>query len=230
MKYKILLNLLASWWIVSTASAVTITVQGGGFFESDGTTLVSVGSLGVLVVDTAGDGFLSLAELDGFAVTQNTFWGDDDYLLAVMPAADGIPGFFNTDLPNINYGVGLSEGDKIGFYWFPELDTPGASLSPALSWGFYRNDAADEAVGGSIGFTLPVNDTSALYLAFFTPEFSGVPEALGTIAAFTAMPGVSPVPEPSTYAALFGVVGLVFAARRRRRSRPGQGQSKTTGR
>lgn len=197
----------------SAPASILLTVQAGFFREADGVTLVAPGSVAALVVDTSGNGFGGIADLDGATVAQGNFW-DDDYVLGTFSAnADSS---FNDSFSGIIYSGALSEGDAIGFYWFPELSSIGGTLSADMSWGFYRTEVVDGNSGADIAFRMPT-DGFDYTLAFF--ENTLAPGALATPANFTAMAGAAAVPEASTFALFASMAGLLAAGFRRPRGR-----------
>lgn len=195
----------------SASASVLITVQGGFFYQSDGTTLVPEGSIGALVVDTTGNGFSSITDLGGLSATEGGLWGDD-YVLGIFSANSD--GTFNDSFPGVVYSGELTENDAMAFYWFPELTSVGGTLAASMSWGFYRTDVVDPNSGADMAFRMPV-DGFDYTLAFF--ENSLAPGALATPADFTAMPGMAAVPEPANLTLMAGLAGLGLAWHRRRR-------------
>lgn len=212
MKKRKLLGLLFIAAVSMTARAtVTLQVFGGPFFEPDGTTLVSENSIGILVADTTGNGFLTIESLAGFDLTVGDYWGDDLVMGVFGAASDSTIG---DTLSGLTYSGNFGEGDAIGFYWFPELFSVGGTITGTTSWGFYRTNLIDGNSGADMAFYMPTDGTDGT-LAFFHSGFAS--GAIASIADFTATSGASAVPEPGTSAALMGVVMLGFVAARRKR-------------
>ncbi|HVU22523.1 MAG TPA: PEP-CTERM sorting domain-containing protein [Opitutus sp.] len=201
---------------------VSIELQLGSFYQPDGVSLIPDGSVGVLVADTTGGGFLDIGDLGGMSTAVDSSWGADNHLTVlgafsfIEDVDSGIHFFFGNFVFDLTGN--LSPGDALGFYWFPEITTIGDVISLDMSWGFYRNNAVDVLTSDSnnIGFVVP-SDGSSPTLASF--DQSIVPGSLASVADFTTTAGTSAVPEPSTCALLAGLAGLTVAGWRRRRTR-----------
>jgi len=126
----------------------------------------------------------------------------------------------------IVFSADVSSLGQVGSGWqlnFAGLDAGGASIT----WEVSTDGSSYTSLGAGADVTLSGVDTlytvnaGAAYdnedTVFFRGTFSGVTsQALIDNVGISATGGVSVVPEPSTYAAIFGAIALAFAAARRR--------------
>lgn len=154
----------------SAAATVSIEFQLGAVN-------VPPGSLGVLVADTAGNGFQSPAGSPGTPLAAGSNLGPDDVVVTV---------FFNADLPEwgtqrgfagqfaaIDYGaLGVAEGQELILYVFPDraAGDPVRSGEPHLA--YRAGDLGELTANSSMGFALPA-DGGAYLLAALAPQTGG---------------------------------------------------------
>ena len=234
MKKLLIITILAP---LSGFGAFSIDFDIGNAFASGGGS-VPVGSKAVIVVDKANNGF------DGFSggstgmtnktLNVGTIFGDgptpDDEIIAILTAADGpgtSSGFsYAGAVSGVNQVAGtttISIGDRFAIYFFPGITTNGATLIAGTSYGFYAGESSGSAIptGSTTNWLVPADGTWAL--SAYNPTLHGEygqthNPALDPIdseltAAFTVPPVV---PEPSTYAAIFGLLALGVAIRRKK--------------
>jgi hypothetical protein len=104
---------------------------------------------------------------------------------------------FNTTYSgSIDYIIGSSAGNVIGYSY------AASSISGPSTIRFLRNASLDSG-------TVILSSINRAALTADSPNF--------TLNTLTAIAASSPIPEPSTYAALFGAAALGMAACRRRR-------------
>jgi len=193
--------------IVSQAN-VNLEVQLLDLFQSNGT-LITAGSKGILVASTTDSVFGQSDALLGLNLTVGSIFAGDDVVVGVMSASalDTNRGF--ADSVVVPYSGNLGEGDKLAFYWFPDIS--GSTVVGGSSYGFYRSDSIDSGAGGTVAFIAPATG-SALTLAYYDTANGG----MATKPEFTASLTV-PVPEPSTYALMgLGLVVVGLMARRKK--------------
>jgi len=213
----------------ATQASVTLSIDVGGMKQSNGTS-IAAGTIGILVVDSSGDGFSgstagSYSSIVGTQLTanQNLFGSTDDTILKVFSASDlsgsGDIGFSGS-LSGYTYGGAIGQSDKLAIYWFPGVTTSGATLGAGQSqMGFFRSDTFDSlsapggAGNGYTTFALPA-DGASLAISYYTtsPNLGGgiAPSSLQAFSIGAA------VPEPSRALLLgLGMVGML--ARRRRK-------------
>ena len=232
MKTLFILGLLS----VSANAAVTI---GGAILTQvkgpDGATAIPAGTLGMLIVDTAGDGFfstnitntgnsvlLSTQDPKLTTVSMNTTAGQlfgGERILSTF-ASVGTTGTFSNILTSVSI-AGL-ENKNFAIVWVPGvLNASKPAQLPELttSWGFIRGadwtlptsdagtftSSATDASGATSFFAPNATTGGALSTAFRT--VGTTPDAGG--AGFGAV-----IPEPS--AALLGALGALGLLRRRR--------------
>lgn len=230
MNTRILYLALLSFFICATAGAtVTINLKLGELTSGDSVTLPS-GTLWALISEnSSGDlpgGLLtdgSLYSNNNAGTIINAFGGqtisagsliDGGYVVATgsttPPSYSAGEGFIDAAISNFDFAAaGLSEGDKLGVYWFPGRSTASNTL-PTDSFeigGFHRTNTNVNS-GGNAGLVIPPDGqtvTPAYYDNNLTGNQSGI--------AATEFQAIA-VPEASTLL-LLGT-SLLFLARRRR--------------
>ena len=220
-----MMNKILRIFILFVASSVyafatfTIQFQAGNFTDRSGGLLLD-GSLGILVADTDGSGFSGLvdgsSDLIGSSLSVgNTLGASNVLILGITASSDiGTGGGGFSDFYSLNYSGDFGEGDDLGFYWFPEIDIIGSTISPSTDYGFYSSSVLDADAGADVSFTDNLPDSGSYSLATFDSSIDGSsPDPSFFQAQFT-----SAVPEPSTYALFAGVLTLGYIVVRRRRS------------
>lgn len=196
---------------------------------------IPVGSKGVIVVDSSRDGFSQGAALQTVTLGSATFGASDNFVIGVITGQDaGLGG--SGQLTN-GYGGAVSgltvvagntagvinPGDFLAIYWFPNITNTSTQLA-GQSYGFYAGEGAGLVPTGSdISWAIPADGFSGNLFAYspqaltdgasLTPDV-GDPTQLEFTAGLTVPPIV---PEPSTYAAVFGLLALGYAVRNRKR-------------
>lgn len=198
------------FWSSVTFASVTINFTGAEINDAAGSS-VGLGTVGILVVDSSGNGFSgstanTFSEIVGLSLTEGVSIGDDT-ILKVFTASDlgGAVGFASS-LVGYDYAGAIGGNDKLAIYWFPGITTIGGTVqSTQAEVGFYRSDSVD--VGADIGFVLPTSD-GTYNMGFFSTNFGGsvTPSSLN---AFNT------TPEPSRVLFLaLGGMGLLMRRRR----------------
>jgi len=150
-----------------------------------GDLLVGSDTVGILVVDRAGDGFLSpdhvSAEGTMLEVGEQVGLSDDVIVAVLKSSTDEFSigaGFLNaddeddSDSDSIDYdALQLSEGMPMIFYWFPGVTTTAAPLQAGGVFESFRATAPSNAPG-SIQFMLPA-DSGVFDLAYLAVADGG---------------------------------------------------------
>jgi hypothetical protein len=218
MKINTILVLLGVFavWATPSKAAVSFQLQ---YVIGQIPGLANGVSKALLVIDTAGDGFSGISDVDtnnttraalaNFSLTSGTSLGDD-LVLAVFTAEDigGVSGF-QTPLQNPQTFTTSSSfaGKQFGLYYFQA-----GSNALGNTFGFFRSDTPDGDLGGT--YVVP-GDGNLLSLLSVTTNaggsgvpFSGTPSVAGSIGT---------VPEPSRV--MLAAMGLgAFVLRRRRQA------------
>jgi len=145
-------------------------------------------------------------DADFAAPTSDSFYGGND-ILVFSGAFDSSTGFGPgtaflafTEIPLADYPIAQA---NLIIRWFPSL-TPGIESPGATFYGEYGFPQDSSWVAPSAG--------GSLHYQFVTAAVGGeFPDSAGYAGYQTA-----PIPEPSTYAAIFGALALGFVAYRRR--------------
>ncbi|MCH8476114.1 MAG: PEP-CTERM sorting domain-containing protein [Opitutales bacterium] len=204
-KIKILSTALISSLLfcgVASSQSVTLEINTGNFTNED--LVVTNGMPWGILIDTEGDGFdFGSSTLDPFALpgdgngaflsfggSQSTlyFHQVNETLETLVPIRpdDGYMTVANTVPINDGSSNNVSTGDSWALMWFTSTSNPGEL---GTSFGFL-----------DVGETLPAEGS--------TVDFSGSVDPSGS--QFYA------IPEPSTYAAIFGLGVLGFVVLRRK--------------
>lgn len=120
------------------------------------------GTVGILVADREGDGFIEMRGIGGFGTRLSvgeTFGNSDDIIVAVIQADSGFHWNGSTgfgDLASeIDYeSLGVEAGDDLNLYWFEDRQQPGEILQHGDAFRSFRSNSVSNS-GGSIGFALP---------------------------------------------------------------------------
>lgn len=215
-KSKVLFFFLAFACI--SHATVTIQFQAGNFTDRLGNSLAD-GALGALVVDTSGAGFAGLVDGSSDLIGSNLLVGEslgaaNVVIIGLLSSSDiGTGAGAFADTFSVSYTGGISQGDNFGLYWFPSISVVGTTVGNSVDYGFYRSDTVDSNAGADIAFVAPVDGFSYSLFTFDDSIDGSAPTALSFQAEFTT----TAVPEPSAFALLAGVFGLVMVASRRRR-------------
>ena len=168
MNPRVLLLVLACWTARAHAT-VSIEFQLGALQWPDGAT-------GVLIADTANNGFTPVASASGTVIEAGQpVGGSDDRIVAVFSISEltdwnGKRGFA-TLLEGIDYGaLGVAAGQPIQFLGLPDRE-PGESIRVDEPFGEYRTDNS-ALLSGNMGFALPP-DGGAYQLAVIDDQQGG---------------------------------------------------------
>lgn len=205
-------------------AAISMGISIGAIRDAQGQ-YAELGSVGILVADVAGNGFLgdytqssfeqTSLLLDGSSLGVGALLGDDQVIGAFTVNNDlGFSGF-NDHLVSIPYENGLQAGTRLALLWFPTLFDLDGVFSYGMSYGFYSNLVVSEASGATMGFVLPADGSTQMLAVMdemiLGDNYPGVP-SLGDLSA-------QAIPEPSTYAIALGLAaGVVLFVRHRRKA------------
>ncbi len=194
---------------LASAVSATITFTGSAILNLNGGggTAWTPGTLAVWVVDTNGDGFAG-------ASPNSLYVGDSTAPGVSFGAADDIVLFSNATIGGggtaalngevFGFPAGGSIGDNWGIFVF-DADSDGAATLSAGTYGFFTSQ------GGSGDWDLPADGTSwGFNAAPGAGQFQQIANVTGS--------SLTVVPEPSTYAALSGLLALSWVMLRRRRA------------
>lgn len=165
--------LMTAYLGASTASA-TVTIE---VCFSDGN--LQNGSVGILVADVNGDGFLSMSDASviGNSLSVGEAIGSsDDRIIAVFQAEDGSHwnggvGILAT-LAALDYDdFGIAPETPLILYTFPDITSLNANLAPGDVVNSYRNPEVGGS-GGNMGFECP-DDSGVYTLAALSPALGG---------------------------------------------------------
>ena len=235
MKIKSLLLL----GLLTVSAHAVVTISGTTLTQcktADGSVAIPAGSLGLLIVDTAGNGFFNLGNVasntallptndPGLLPTSanltigSTFGGETILNILSSPGGGSFSGFLSAT------SIAGFEGKNFAVVWFPTILASGApatapgntawGLVRGLDWtlpvadaGTFTSSATDASSGGS--YFAP-NATTGLSGAVVQTQFrTTLANGTAGAASFT----IVGVPEPS--AALLGALGVLGLLRRRR--------------
>jgi len=209
-------NLLLSLLLSGASASVTVQFSAGAIRGFDGN-IAPIGSKGVLVANTGSDGFLgdyitSSADFNAFNGTSLTVGSvlggsGNDEIVGVFDVTDFGDGFigFNDEI-TFNLGS-VAQNQQLALYWFPTIST--TSISGSLTeYGFFRSDSPDS--GADVGFIVQADGSNDILAAVDSSFDTTSPSSL----QLTSIA----VPEPSSFAAIAGIMTLGFVMVRRRRA------------
>jgi hypothetical protein len=140
--------------------------------------------------------------------TPASFVQGDDIILGKFSLDSGFgAGVFDRNLSG-NFTGSLSAGDPLRLYWFPSLTVSATEPGADALYGTYRSDSPEEE--NLSPWRMPAG-ASLVSIAFFTADAVG-----GGPNSALAGNALTPVPEPSTYAAVFGLACLGWAVAKRK--------------
>lgn len=203
MKKILVLTLLTGLTTLSSQAAVTITFGVQVVYNADGSQLIPENSLVLYGVSTTDGSF-------GDPTPTAFFSGDDAEIHRGGAAPAGEYGYIlNIELSSI---PNWTTGDPLQIYWFPTLTTAATAPGYGTPYGSFRTDALQDNDGCTISWVTPSDGGVGDTLNFLTGVNSSYnPASAGYATGLTAA-----VPEPSTYAMVFGVICLAGAIIRRK--------------
>lgn len=191
---KILISALLLGATVVAQANVTIDFTVGILNDASGSTPVADGSL-IQLIGSVDNAFA--------APTPGAFIGGNDVLLFSAnfnSSTSGTPGAMLFSLTNVS----LAAGTNLLLRWFPTLTNAAGSPGFSTAYGQYGSLTDVAWVSPSDGQTVSID--------FLTIAAGGSTANSAGHAGLTT----AAIPEPSTYAAIFGALVLGLAAYRRR--------------
>lgn len=219
---------IGALWIALTGAAHAGLMFSISYAIADLDDVVVGTSVGLLVADTAGDGFMGISDVDGmmtnsllgYPMSIGSALGDDRVLMRMTGATlgTGVTGFesnpvsFNTD--DALWGGALNSGQDLALLYFPD-----GMANDGDAFGFYRSGpVTDPAAGGNSGYITPMGggNVDIRTLTQGTILFG----IAGTVPAANVSSGtISSVPEPSSLLTSLLLVGSWWLRAGRRRER-----------
>jgi hypothetical protein len=166
-------------------------------------------TLGLLVVDKTGDGFITGTLNDGLAISIGSYWGgstDDLIIGADRISSTGTEGYLSIGLSNYTYPSGVTAGMKFGIVWLPDQPSGNSSTLAPGWYGLF----SDSAGTYSAAWVLPPDPTALSSYDMTTVSQGGsVPNSAGNA-------NYQIIPEPSTWLLVgSGLLGVVLIRRRK---------------
>lgn len=196
----VLVSILASFASIANAA---VTFTGIAFNNVPG---IAVGDVGALIIDRNGSGFAGLSFEAGLPLNLDSTYGDFTVALGVTRTATSpVTGLITLTgaFSGINLVNGVSTGDRFAYVIFSSSTASTIAGDTFTVW----TDPTwiIPADGQSIAYN--ANPTGTQFRQFTS---TATPTFIGSVAG-----GV--IPEPSSFAALAGLLAVGFAASRRRR-------------
>ena len=214
---RLLAVLVALAPIYSASASVSISFSAGVIRQSNGTP-VPLNAIGVLVVDSANNGFGTDTSIVGSTLTVGSSLGEaDNIILQVFSAPDlggGLIGFSDNVSYSYTGSLATAAGAPLELVWFPTISVVGATIAPSVSYGYYRTDSIDANSGADIGFIAPPDNFNGALGAFDNVTSPG---AVASPSNLTASHTTTAVPEPSSVVLLVAGGFLMTGALLRRR-------------
>jgi hypothetical protein len=227
MKIRIALICLFILTTLSVSHAsVTISLQLGEITDTGGSTIPG-GTLWALISeDSSGNlpgGLLTddslynnntqstvISHFGGITISAGSTIGGG-YVVATGGSLSSPAGDIDEVIASFDFvGAGLSEGDKLGVYWFPGRTTSLNTLTASnFEIGGFHRTAANIPSGGNGGLVIP-SDGTTVTAVYFDNNITGGDSGI----APTEFQAITVVPEPSTFLLL--TTGFLFLILRRR--------------
>lgn len=193
-RFLLTITLLACALVARAQTTVTIDITIGELRTSGGSPIANNSLLQLI----------ASSDTTFAAPTSTSFVSGNDTLVASI-SFDNTSYFDLAGYMQINRVVDLGTTPITGHYllvrWFPALTTASTTPGASTSYGQYGYPNSTQWIAPSAGGTLTVDATSI-----------PAPNANASL--------TTPIPEPSTYAALFGLLALAVAITRRLGLRP----------
>jgi len=199
------------------AGNVSLTIGGDQIFATNSnTTIATIGSTWLFVVDTQDAGFGNLSPgsiTPGSAI--NT--GGSDIVVAQFTLTDnGTGGGFALTSETFNEATipGWNVGDPLAIYWIPSLSgNTNTVVGSGVAYGKYTDPVAN---GDSDPWITPA-DGGTVFMYFESDQSGNGPFGPANVAFNAGFSNLTTgtVPEPSTFALLGGVLALGAVLRRR---------------
>ncbi len=217
MRTLVKLVVLAAFCAVGSlplsAANFTLTVAGDQIFTNNSnTTIATIGSTFLFVVDTQDSGFGNLTPGSITAGSAINSGGSDIVIGQFTLSDNGTGGGFAILSQTFNTATipGWTVGDPLAIYWIPSLSgNTNTVVGSGVAYGKYTDPVAN---GNSDPWTSPSD--SATVTMYFETDNSG-PFAPANAAFNAGFSNLTTVPEPSTFALLGGVLALGAVLRRR---------------
>lgn len=210
MKKLLLLSLIAMSAIVVRGQTISLDFTVGILTGANGITPIPDGSLiQVIAAPTVGD-FV--------APTPTSFVSGSAFVLWSEPfnsSVTGTPGAMDV----INTAISptaLPQGYALMIQWFPTLTTASSVPGYGTPYGQYMGQFATNGLDGNgnpdPAWTAPAAGATVVYQFITTSGGGVIGDPIGAALQATA----AAVPEPATYAMIFGLVAMIGVAFRRR--------------
>jgi hypothetical protein len=202
MKALLLLPLMA----LSASAAVTISFNADSLRDSSGT-VAPTSTLAFLLADAGNDGFGSIiAE----SINQYDVLASGDTVVARFDFSTfATPGVISESVSGIDL-TNFASGNQLAIVWMPGLTTAETTVGASQSYGLLTDASwvAPSDGGTSLAYQV-ISDTNNFF-------FASSPTTLSVTDAQSQASFTTPVPEPSAFAAIAGLLALGFVALRRR--------------
>jgi hypothetical protein len=201
----------------TTLASVSFNLDADHLKDNLGNSLKE-GALVMLVASTTDTTF---SPLSAGSISTNSFLGTSDDLVlwrgfvTDTGATYSYP-ILNAQVPAMEFANGWGQDDRLALLWFPTLTESSTSIDVGTVYGLYTNPSSTTL---SSAWITPANGTSNYLLGLYTIDGAQVLGEPGEIASDAGMASftVSAIPEPSTYAAIFGALTLGGVCYRRYR-------------
>lgn len=175
---------------------------------------------GALVMLVASTNDATFAPLSAGSIAPNSFLGASDDIILWSGTVSNFGMYshpvLNASLPGIEFANGWGQNDSLALLWFPTLTETSTSIDAGTVYGIYTNPAS---TAYSSAWITPTDPTSNYIIGLYTmdgDQLLGEPGDIASNAGLASLT-VTAVPEPSTYAAIFGVLTLSGVCYRRYR-------------
>ncbi|HTG45675.1 MAG TPA: hypothetical protein VK633_14225 [Verrucomicrobiae bacterium] len=221
MKWR--LGVISAVVLPVSVSAVTFNIDADRLKDANGNPMPLTGQVVFIASTDPSNNSTGAGLPSGFAgPVAGSYSSGDDFVIARWDLDSGFgAGAFDRSLSVVLTG-GWTTGDPLALLWFPTL-TSGDLPTDGTPYGFFRDDVSDSLTSRAPWVTPSASDT--VNLEFATQDansgvFNGATYPGGAYAPSVGNANLTVVPEPSQYAAAFGLIcaGIAFTSRKFRRA------------
>lgn len=203
-----LATIAASLLILSNAPAAVVIDFNVDSVRTSAGALVPTSGLGLLLADTAGDGF---GAINAGGISAGDMVGSFDYIIYRADfSAFGTDGVWSQSTGLLTLTGSWTAGDNLAFVWFPTLTIASTTVSGGVSYGLLSNSGIWTTPADGTSTTDPYQIISVTNNGFFSSNAATL-----SVTDNQSQASLTTVPEPATLALFAGGLTAFVIFRRR---------------